>query len=174
MALTRLGFIHPSPLNNRPGSRRKVEAFRNSGLTGTAIYKYGDLATLSSGNTTRLVEATPANIANVLIAAHDWTNPPTVGKLYNELIHQDDEFIATFQGGEADGSDGVFDAAAFTLVKQQTAVEMDYNATEDKMTVREGTTNPTVKLLRVFKGGVGVANTIVVVKFLPARLAGAV
>lgn len=171
------GYIKPAPLIwETNGLRQQVKAQRNSGLTGTSRYNNGDLVTLSSGNTTRLIEATPANIANVLVAGHDWDNPVTVGSLYNELIDPDEVWIATYQGSEADGANGLFEAADLALVQAFTSVELDYNATEDVMTVRAATTNPVVKLVGVYQGAVTTdpLNVLVMFKWLPTKLAGAV
>lgn len=177
---TPLNYVDFSPLRlDKNGLGTTVEVKREAGLTGNNVYKAEQLVTIvaANGNTRRLAETTPANVARVAWGRADYTQPEaeeagvsTVG--YNRIITPDDEFIATWQGGEADGANGDFSAADLILVQTGAKVEIDWNDTAKMMTVRDGTTNAAVQLVRVHKGGVGTPNTQVVVKFLASVLFG--
>lgn len=171
-----LAVINPAPLSaHYSGLRDLITAIHDDSLTGDDIYTVGDLCVLGSGNiTTRLVETTPANVAGVFCAGHEWADPVTIHPMYNELINPDEVWIGTYQGSESDGTAGLLEAADLAAIQAMTPLEIDYNATEDVMTIRNGTTNPAVIPLGVYQGGIGTGNSIILFRWNPAVLLGQV
>lgn len=159
------GVHRPFPLTNR----QTVAAFHRGVYDGTAAgdaqYKHGDLVTTRTGVVKREIEAAAAvNITKLSVAGQPWDMPKAFqyfkdrGVPLNRLS-PDDEWVMTLAG--------VMDATALTAIRSGALREALFNSTAKCLTVRSGTTNPTVKLLRVFKGEEGDTNAQVVVQFLP-------
>lgn len=151
--------------------------------TGTEVYVEGDLVEVVAGLVRRSAQTTPANVGQLFLAGANWDQPfaltrgtqktRTIRDVPLNIIPTDNEFVMTYQGNAADGADYTFLAADLQAVQANERRELDFNsdATVEAYTVRSGTTNPAVTLLRVFKGEVGDTNVQVVVRLDPTGAA---
>lgn len=179
-------YIFPAMLGNVQGNKgapTAVKAKRDTSLTSTKQYIENDLVIVnSSGYTEKLIETTPASIANILLAGHTWDRKyatvdfeddsvPSDADLINNLIQKGTRFIGTYQGTAADGADYTLVSADLNTFMRGTKLEMKYNATEKCMTIRNTSTNPTVQIVGIHKGIAGDLNPIVEFVFLDSVLA---
>ena len=147
-------------------------------LTGDDVYVEADLVEVASGLVLRSQQATPANVPALFLAGADWSQPfaltrgsqktRTIRDVPLNVIPDKNMFVMTYQDGTADGTAHEFLAADLQSVQARERREIAWNDTEKCYTVRDGTTNPTVTLLGVFKGEVGDSNVQVLVRLDPA------
>lgn len=176
-----MNYVVPFMLVN--GDQEAMEFTRTPGsydstLTGDDVYVEGDLVELSSGKVIRSQETTPATLEakELFLAGQDHKQDFALDYFLDNgvplnLIPARNEFVMTYQHSAADGSNYTFLAADLQAVQAHQRREIVWNDTEKCYTVRNGTTNPKVTLLRVFKGEVGDDNVQVVVRL--DTLAGA-
>ena len=179
--------VHPHFLVD--GQRQAMEFARaeyDSTLTGDARYVQGDLVKVVAGKVTKVATDTAADITGLCLAGQDWAQtglPPSdpnhpaathwflARRVPLNLIPVDNFFVFTFQGDAADGSDYTLLSGDVDLIKANTKVELDFNATEKCLVVTKTTTAPHVKLLALWNGStVGTVNAQVLVQILPERL----
>jgi hypothetical protein len=179
--------IHPFYLVN--GELPAMEFRRanyDSALAGDDIYEQGDLVTVTGGSVIRSRATAAASVTGLILSGQDWDQKdlppadPNAGA--NELhwflkrgvplneIPEQNEFVFTYQGATADGTDHVFAQADLDAVMSGAKREILWNATEKSYTVRAGTTTPAVQLKRVFRGGVDDKNVMVVARILEGAL----
>lgn len=150
-------------------------------LTDDDVYVEGDLVEVASGKVLRSQQATPANVPALFLAGANHAQPfgitrggvstrPLVDVPLNR-IPTENIFVMTYQDGTADGTAHEFLAADLQSVQAGERREIAWNDTEKCYTVRDGTTNPAVTLLGVFKGAVGDSNVQVMVRLDPAGAA---
>lgn len=174
-------FVVPFMLVN--GDREAMEqVFIEGGyddtLTDDDVYEEGDLVEVSSGSVIRSQQATAANVPQLFLAGADHAQPfgitrngvstRTLTDVPLNRIPSDNIFVMTYQDDAADGANKEFVAADLQSVQAGERREIAWNDTEKAYTVRDGTTNPAVTLLGVFKGAVGDNNVQVMVRLDPA------
>ena len=152
----------------------------DSGLTGDSVYVEGDLVELASGKVRRSAQTTPANVPALFLAGANHAQPfaltrgaqktRTIEDVPLNVIPDKNVFVMTYVGNASDGADYVFAAGDLQACQANARREIDFdaNAAVKAYTVRNGTTNPTVTLLGVFKGAVGDSNVQVLVRLDPA------
>lgn len=174
-----LPYMVPSPrqtsrLNPAPN---QISAGYDGSLSGDNIYVAGDLGIVNtSGNFTKLVQTTPANIAGVILLEHNHAQAKAKGNftnhLYGSIIPADEEWMFTYQGNASNGADYTMVSGDVADFREGTKYELVFNSTEKVMTVRNTTTNPTVVVVG-YQGAVGYKNPRVIVRWLPGKLRGA-
>lgn len=165
-------YVHPHMLPN--GDQQAMDFKRvtrdAAGVEGTdSEYVEGDLVVAGAGG---LVKYTDTNLGKVGLAGRNYVQPFALdywlerGEPVN-LIPDDNEFVASYQNDALDGADYTFLAADLLAVEQGAVRDLVFNATEKCATIRDssGTASTVqVKLLRLFRGGVGDDNVQVVVR----------
>lgn len=146
-------------------------------LTGDDVYVEGDLVEVDSGTVKRSHRETAANVPPLFLAGanHTQTFGLTRGSTKTRTLRDvplndippDNIFVMTYQDDAADDADHEFVAADLQAVQARERREIAWNDEEKCYTVRDGTTNPAVTLLGVFKGEVGDDNVRVLVRLDP-------
>lgn len=180
-------YVHPHMLPNgeQAAMDRKLVTRRTTAIEDTDLqYVAGDLVTVvdSAGAATEdgLVKYTGSSLGRVGIAGRDWSQP--FAKQYFldkgepvELIPEANEFVFSYQGATAVGTDHTFTAADKLAVEQGAVRNAEFDATAGVkcVTIRggSGTANVIqVRLLRIFDGEVGDTNVRVVGRIERASL----
>lgn len=164
-----LPIVVPFPLTNRLDPADFVRGVYDDTHTGDEIYRIGDLVqTAPNGVVVRAAEPTTASvITNLAVAGQDWSMPKAFAYFFARgvplnRIDRRDEWVMTLTG--------LFNPTLEALVAANAQVDILFDATEKALTVRNATTSPAVKLLRVFEGVAGDTNVRVVVNFLESKL----
>lgn len=182
-----LAYAVPHPLQTSQvrAAPNQVAAGYDATLTGDNVYERGDLIQVNgSGNFTKLVETTPANLTGVLLAGHDHDqgtkvledvlgNKKWLDNLYGDLIPADEQWVFTYQGNAANTVNYTMAGGDVALFRSGVKAELIFNTTEKVMTVRHTTVNPNVEIMGLFKGAVGFTNPRVYVRWLAGMLRGA-
>lgn len=160
-----IGVHRPFPLVNRQHVAHFQRGVYDGTATGDAQYRHGDIVTTRTGVVLREIEpTTAANIDNLSWAGQPWDMPKAFQYFKDRgvplnRITEDDEWVFTLAG--------TLDAAAILAVNSGEEREVLFNTTSKCLTIRSGTTNPAVKMLRVFEGVEGDTNAWVACNILP-------
>lgn len=163
-----LPIVVPFPLTNRLDPADFVRGVYDDTLTGDAQYAIGDLVTVAADVVEREAEPTTASgITKLAIAGQPWSMPKALAYFLERgvplnRIRPTDEWVLTLTG--------LYDATLQGLVNSKDSLDVLFDATEKALTIRNATTSPTVKILRVFEGEPGDTNVRVVVNFLEGKL----
>jgi hypothetical protein len=171
------GVVVPFPLIQRRLMAPFARGTWEPSLAAGSQYKIGDLVTTNGavqGSVEKVVETTTAtDITKIAVAGQDYDlgadfEPGGRYEYYAargvplNLIDPTDEWVFTLAG--------TLDAAAAAAVAGGEEREVLYNASEGALTIRAGTTNPHIKMRRLWHGAVGDTNAWVVVNFLPGAV----
>ena len=173
-----LNYVKPHPLLNPREPMGRMRAAWNPSATTAEQWKRGDLVEVvaATGFVRKVVQTTPANILRMSFAAADYDVSP-LGERYSyytdrgvalDTLRDGHIVIFTYQGATANDEDHEFVAADLAAVQAQESRELVYNPDRGVLTIRNGGTNPNVKMRYVFKGGVGDSNVQVACIVLPA------
>lgn len=160
--------VAPFPLTNRLDPADFVRGEYDATLTGDARYVITDLVTVAADVVARSAEPTTASVITKLaVAGQSWSMPKALPYFFARgvplnRIDRRDEWVFTLAG--------LFNPTLEGLVTSKDSLDVLFNAAEKALTVRNATSSPTVKLLRVFKGEPGDTNVQVVVNFLEGKL----
>lgn len=163
-----LPVVVPFPLTNRLNAADFVRGVYDDSLEGDEQYVIGDLVETPNGTVVRAIEDTTASaITNLAVVGQDWSMPKAFPYFYDRgvplnRIDRRDEWVFTLAGE--------YDATLQGLVATNAQLDILFDAVEKALTVRNATTSPAVKLLRVFEGVAGDTNVRVVVNFLESKL----
>lgn len=154
-----------------------VEDGYNAALTGDDVYVEGDLVQVTTGKVLRSQITVAANVPPLFLAGANHAQPfgitrgtqstRTIVDVPLNVIPDKNVFVMTYQGNAADGADYTFLSADLQAVQARGQREIVWNDTEKCYTIRNGTTNPAVTLLGVFKGEVGDTNVELLVRLNP-------
>jgi hypothetical protein len=168
-------YTHPFMLVD--GDVQAMEQRYNPGtfddsLTESARYLEGELVSVVSGLVTKSVITTPANIQPLFLAGQDWEQPFAKPYLRDmgvplNVIPRNNFFVFTYQHDALNDANHEFAAGDFQAVVNGALRELVYNTVEGCYTIRDGSTNPTVQLVGIFKGAVGDDNVRVIARILP-------
>lgn len=173
-----MNVIHPHMLTD--GDLQAMElhvADYDSTLVGDDVYVEGDLVEVASGKVKKSQQTTPANVPALFLAGQSHAQPYAVGTYLADwgvplnVIPSVNRFVMTYQSNSADATPYVFASGDLQAVQARARREIAWNDTEKCYTVRNGTTNPAVTLLGVFKGAVGDSNVQVIVRLDPGGAA---
>lgn len=163
-----VGVHRPFPLVNRQHVADFLRGVYDGTASGDSRYRHGDIVTTKTGVVRREIEdSTAANIASLAWSGQPWDMPKAFqyykdrGVPLNRL-HTDDEWVMTLAG--------TLDSTAIGKIAAGEEREILFNTSSKCLTIRSGTSNPAVKMLRVFRGTEGDTNAWVVVNFLPGVL----
>ena len=173
-----LSYVKPHPLLNPREPMGRMRAAWNPDASSAEQWKRGDLVevVVATGFVRKVVQTTPANILRMAFAAADYDTSP-LGARYSyytdrgaplDTLRDGHIVVFTFQAATADNSDHVFTAGNLASVQAQESRELIYNTDQEVLTIRDGSTNPNVKMRYVFKGGVDDSNVQVACILLPA------
>ena len=154
-----------------------VAAGYDDTLTGDDVYVEGDLVEVVAGKVERSQITTAANVPALFLAGADHAQPfgltrgtqttAVITDVMLNVIPDKNVFVMTLQDDSADGAPHIFTTADLQAIRVRTKREIIWNDTEKCYTVRNGTTNPAVTLLGVFKGEVDDSNVQVLVRLNP-------
>ena len=162
------GTYVPFPIAQRQRAADFARGVYDDTLTGDAQYKAGDIVTVTGGTVARAVEdTTAASIVALAVSGQPWLMPKALSYYYDRgvplnRISPEDEWVMNLAG--------TMDQTALNSVNAGESREILFNATDKALTIRAGTTDPAVKMLRVFRGNVDDVNCLIVVQFLPGVL----
>ncbi len=170
-------YVTPYVLVNPRESMGRVRGGYDSGLAASSQYSIGDLVEINgSGNVQKCTQTTPANILPLGVVSTDFSVSPLDSTRHAywtdrgvpvDTLPERHVVVFTYQDATADGSDDTFQTADLASVRSQEQRELIFNATENVLTIRDGTTNPNVQMLYVVEGGeVGDTNVRVACRIL--------
>lgn len=173
-----LNYVKPHPLLNPREPMGRMRAARNPALASGSQWKRGDLVEVvaATGFVQKVTQTTPANILRMGFAAADFDIAPLNTTRYGyyadrgvpiDTVKDGHLVVFTFQHDTANTADHEFTATNLGSVQAQELRQLVYNTTTGVLTIRNGTSTPTVKLRYVFKGGVGDSNVQVACEILP-------
>lgn len=175
-----MNIVHPFALVNgdqEARGQKYVPGTYDDTLTGDSIYREGDLVSVASGKVLKSIITTPANVLPLYLAGADWAQPFAKDYLLAQgvplnVIFRDNLFVMTWQDASADGTPDELQAADKQAILQGARREIKFNADASAkcFTIRDGTTNPQVQLVDLFKGDVGDVNVQVIVRLLDPYL----
>lgn len=171
-------YVVPYPVLSARDSMGRARAERNASLSGNSVYEHGDLVEVdTSGQLQKCTQTVPASIGRLGFAASDYSLSPLDATRHKyqttrgepiDVLPREHTIVMTFQGATADGSNHEFVEADADAVRRQVEREIVFNATEKVLTIRNGSTNPNVRLKRIHEGAVGDSNVRVEVSLLDA------
>jgi len=143
--------------------------YDSSPLTGPSIYVEGDLVEVASGKVKKSTQTTPANVPELFLAGADYVQPFAKDYLLDagvplNVIPSRNQFVMTYKADKASGTAHTFATADFNAVVSHARREIQYQAEALGYVVTNGTSNPKVTLLGIFKGAVGDDNVQVIVR----------
>jgi hypothetical protein len=151
-------------------------------LTGNAVYVEGDLVEFHEGKVRRSARTTPADVPTLFLAGAAWAQTfgltrgsqttRTLTDVPLNIIPAKNEFVFTYQHDKNDTTPHEFAAADLQAVQARQAREIAWNDEEKCYTIRNGTTNPRVVLVGLFKGVVGDSNVQVRARIITPGIIG--
>lgn len=174
-----LDYVVPFFLLNPRESMGRTRGGYDESLAEGSRFKFGDLVEIVSGDVIKCVRTTPANITPLGVAGQDWDQRRFAFDYWKENGIPVETFpkrhiaIFTFQHDANNNANHEFAAANLNSVRANESRELAYNDEVDVLTIRNGTTNPAVKMLYVFRGGVGDSNVQVACEILESHRMGA-
>lgn len=148
---------------------RTPGSYDNSLSGDPKAYVEGDLVCYVSGKVQKCVETDPTKLPTLYLAGQSWHQPFAKPYLLAagvplNVIPKRNRFVMTFR--DSSGGEVAFDATDQGLVDAQAEVDVAYVSAIGGLAVLDSTTGPRARLKRVWKGGVGVTNTQVLVELV--------
>ena len=171
-------FVAPFPLLNPREPMGRARAGWNSTASAAQKWEKGDLVEVSAstGFAHKCIQTTPASILRLAFAAAPYDIEPLDATRYGyytdrgvplDALRDGHLVVFTYQSATADASDDTFAAGDLAAIRAQASRELVYNTAEGVLTIRDGATNPTVKMKYVFRGEVDDKNVQVACEILP-------
>jgi hypothetical protein len=171
-------YVAPHPLLNPREPMGRGRGGWNPTASAAQQWERGDLVEVNAttGFVNKCVQTTPANILRLAFAAAPYDIGPLDTTRYGyytdrgvplDALRDGHLVVFTYQDATADGSDDVFQEGDLAAVRAQASRELKYNTAEEVLTIRNGSTNPNVKMKYVFRGEPGDSNVQVACEILP-------
>lgn len=172
-------YVTPHPLLNPREPMGRGRGGWNATAAAAAQWDRGELVEVnaSTGFVQKCTQTTPANILRLAFAAAPYDIEPLDTGRYSyytdrgvplDALRDGHLVVFTYQANTADASNHEFVAGDLNAVRAQANRELIYNTAQGVLTIRNGTTNPNVKMKYVFRGGVGDSNVQVACEILKA------
>jgi len=172
-------YVRPHPLLNPREPMGRGRAGLDTTLTAGSDLRWerGELVEVnaSTGIAQKCIRTTAANILRLAFAAGPWDMAPMDADRYGyyvdrgvplDALREGHLVVFTYQHDGADAADHTFTTANLNAVRAQASQELIYNTAQGVLTIRDGGTNPAVKMKYVFRGEEGDSNVQVACEIL--------